>query len=221
MLSSDIINMLLEGIVDTLRMTLFSTLFAYIIGFPVAVLLVVCRKGGLRPIPILHGVVDAVVNILRSVPFLILMLVVTPLTRAIAGRSYGPTAAIVPLTIAAAPYVARMIESSLLEVSSGVIEAALSMGASLKTIILKVLIPEAKTSLIVGATISTGTIFGYSAMAGAIGAGGLGDIAIRYGYNRWQPDILWMTVILLIILFQIIQFVGMKISKKTDKRIRE
>ena len=149
------------------------------------------------------------------------MILVTPLMRLIAGKSYGPTATIVALVIAAAPYVARMIESSLLEVDPGVIEAALSMGASTKTIILKVLIPEAKTSLIVGCTIVIGTILGYSAMAGALGGGGLGDIAIRYGYNRYQFDILIVTVILLVILVQIFQVIGMKISKKTDKRIRE
>ena len=152
---------------------------------------------------------------------MILMLLVTPLMRLIAGKAYGPTATIVALVIAAAPYVARMVESSLLEVDSGVIEAAQSMGASLKTIIFKVIIPEAKTSLIVGSTISTGTILGYSAMAGAIGGGGLGDIAIRYGYNRYQFDILIVTVILLVLLMQIFQVIGMHISKKTDKRIRE
>ncbi len=166
-------------------------------------------------------VVDVVVNKLLSVPFLILMILVTPLMRLFAGKAYGPTATIVALVIAAAPYVARMIESSLLEVDPGVIEAALSMGASTKTIILKVLIPEAKTSLIVGCTIVTGTILGYSAMAGALGGGGLGDIAIRYGYNRYQFDILIVTVILLVILVQIFQVIGMRISRKTDKRIRE
>ena len=149
------------------------------------------------------------------------MILVTPLMRLIAGKGYGPTATIVALVVAAAPYVARMIESSLLEVDPGVIEAALSMGASTKTIIFKVLLPEAKTSLIVGCTISIGTILGYSAMAGALGAGGLGDIAIRYGYNRYEFDILIVTVILLVILVQIFQMIGMAISKKTDKRIRE
>ena len=192
-----------------------------LLGLPIAILLVVTRKNGLHPMPALFGIFDFVVNILRSVPFLILMLLVTPLMRLIAGKAYGPTATIVALVIAAAPYVARMVESSLLEVDSGVIEAAQSMGASLKTIILKVIIPEAKTSLIVGSTISTGTILGYSAMAGAIGGGGLGDIAIRYGYNRYQFDILIVTVILLVLLMQIFQIIGMRISKKTDKRVRE
>ncbi len=221
MFSADIWMMFAEGIRDTLYMTLVSTAFAYILGLPIAILLVVTRKNGLYPMPALFGVFDFVVNILRSIPFLILMLLVTPLMRLIAGKAYGPTATIVALVIAAAPYVARMVESSLLEVDSGVIEAAQSMGASLKTIIFKVIIPEAKTSLIVGSTISTGTILGYSAMAGAIGGGGLGDIAIRYGYNRYQFDILIVTVILLVLLMQIFQVIGMHISKKTDKRIRE
>ncbi len=221
MFSSDVLMMFAEGIRDTLYMTLVSTAFAYLLGLPIAILLVVTRKNGLHPMPALFGIFDFVVNILRSVPFLILMLLVTPLMRLIAGKAYGPTATIVALVIAAAPYVARMVESSLLEVDAGVIEAAQSMGASLKTIILKVIIPEAKTSLIVGSTISTGTILGYSAMAGAIGGGGLGDIAIRYGYNRYQFDILIVTVILLVLLMQIFQIIGMRISKKTDKRVRE
>ena len=221
MFSSDVLMMFAEGIRDTLYMTLVSTAFAYLLGLPIAILLVVTRKNGLHPMPALFGIFDFVGNILRSVPFLILMLLVTPLMRLIAGKAYGPTATIVALVIAAAPYVARMVESSLLEVDSGVIEAAQSMGASLKTIILKVIIPEAKTSLIVGSTISTGTILGYSAMAGAIGGGGLGDIAIRYGYNRYQFDILIVTVILLVLLMQIFQIIGMRISKKTDKRVRE
>ena len=219
--SSDIWMMIAEGVRDTLYMTLVSTIFAYVLGLPIAILLVVTRKNGLHPMSAVNMVVDVVANILRSVPFLILMILVTPLMRLFAGKAYGPTATIVALVIAAAPYVARMIESSLLEVDPGVIEAALSMGASTKTIILKVLIPEAKTSLIVGCTIVTGTILGYSAMAGALGGGGLGDIAIRYGYNRYQFDILIVTVILLVILVQIFQVIGMRISRKTEKRIRE
>ena len=215
------IPLMLGGVKDTLYMTSISTLFAYLLGFPLAILLVLTSPGGLAPRPLLYRVLDAVVNIFRSIPFLILMILVLPLTRLIAGKAYGSTATIVPLVIAAAPYVARMIESSLLEVDPGVIEAAQSMGASVPTIILKVLIPEAKTSLIVGATISSGTILGYSAMSGAIGGGGLGQIAISYGYNRYQTDVLVVTVVLLIILMQIIQVVGMYISRRTDKRIRE
>ena len=215
------IPLMLGGVKDTLYMTSVSTLFAYLLGFPLAILLVLTAPSGLAPRPLVYRVLDAVVNIFRSIPFLILMILVIPLTRFIAGKAYGSTATIVPLVIAAAPYVARMIESSLLEVDPGVIEAAQSMGASIPTIIFKVLIPEAKTSLIVGATISSGTILGYSAMSGAIGGGGLGQIAISYGYNRYQTDVLVVTVVLLIILMQIIQIVGMYISRKTDKRIRE
>ena len=215
------VPLMIEGIQDTLYMTLVSTAFAYLLGLPLAIALVLTSPKGLTPRPIIYRVLDAVVNIFRSIPFLILMILVIPLTRLIAGKAYGSTATIVPLVIAAAPYVARMIESSLLEVDPGVIEAAQSMGASVPTIITKVLIPEAKTSLIVGATISSGTILGYSAMSGAIGGGGLGKIAISYGYNRYQTDVLFVTVILLILLMQIIQIVGMYISRKTDKRVRE
>lgn len=216
-----LVALLAEGVRDTLYMTTVSTLFAYLLGLPLAILLVLTAPGGLRPVSLLYRVLDVVVNVLRSVPFLILMILVIPLTRLIAGKAYGSTATIVPLVIAAAPYVARMIESSLREVDPGVIEAAQSMGASIPTIIFKVLIPEAKTSLIVGATISTGTILGYSAMSGAVGGGGLGQIAISYGYNRYQMDVLLITVVLLVVLMQIIQVAGMYISRKTDKRIRE
>ena len=216
-----LIPLLMDGIKDTLYMTTISTLFAYLLGMPLALALVLTSPKGLKPMPLLYRVMDFVVNIFRSIPFLILMILVIPVTRFIAGKSYGSTATIVPLVIAAAPYVARMIESSLLEVDPGVIEAAQSMGASIPQIVFKVLIPEAKTSLIVGATISSGTILGYSAMSGAIGGGGLGQIAISYGYNRYQTDVLIATVVLLVILMQIIQIIGMFISRKTDKRVRE
>lgn len=216
-----LIPLLWEGVLDTLYMTLVSTIFAYIIGIPLAILLVLTSPKGLKPVPVLYRILDIVVNIFRSVPFIILMIIVIPVTRAIAGKAYGSTATIVPLTIAAAPYVARMIESSLLEVDAGTIEAAQSMGASIPTIVFKVLLPEARTSLLVGATISIGTIMGYSAMSGAIGGGGLGKLAITYGYQRWNTDVLVWTVILLIVLMQIFQISGMFISRKTDKRNRE
>ena len=210
-----------KAIWETFYVTLLSTALAVVIGLPLGVLLVAGEKGGVLPLPkALMSILNVIINLLRSVPFLILMILVIPVTRAIAGKAYGSTATIVPLVIAAAPYVARMIESSLLEVDPGVIEAAQSMGANIPTIIFKVLIPEAKTSLIVGATISCGTILGYSAMSGAIGGGGLGQIAISYGYNRYQTDVLFVTVALLIVLMQVIQIVGMKISRKTDKRVR-
>jgi len=220
MWNSETIMMLVQNTGITLYMTLTSTIMAYVIGLPLGIALVVTAKEGLRPKAAVYKVLDFLVNITRSVPFLILLILVIPLTRLIAGKSYGATATIVPLTIAAAPFIARLVESSLLEVDKGVIEAAQSMGASLRTIVCKVLLAEAKTSLIVGATIALGTILGYSAMAGVVGGGGLGDIAIRYGYYRYQSDIMWVTVILLVLLVQILQVIGTKLSKKLDKRSR-
>lgn len=220
MWSSAVINMLVKNTGLTLYMTLVSTVFAYILGLPMGIALVITAKEGLRPNKVIYKVLDIIVNVVRSVPFLILLILVIPLTRAIVGKAYGPTATIVPLVLAAAPFIARMVESSLLEVDKGVIEAAQSMGADLMTIIWKVLLGEARTSLIVGATIVLGTVLGYSAMAGVIGGGGLGDIAIQYGYYRWQGDIMWATVILLVILVQAMQFAGTKLAKKVDKRSR-
>lgn len=220
MWSSAVINMLVKNTGLTLYMTLVSTVFAYILGLPMGIALVVTAKEGLRPNKVIYKVLDIIVNVVRSVPFLILLILVIPLTRAIVGKAYGPTATIVPLVLAAAPFIARMVEPSLLEVDKGVIEAAQSMGADLMTIIWKVLLGEARTSLIVGATIVLGTVLGYSAMAGVIGGGGLGDIAIQYGYYRWQGDIMWATVILLVILVQAMQFAGTKLAKKVDKRSR-
>ena len=213
MWNSQVIIMLLEGIRDTLYMTLASTLFGYIIGLPMGIVLTVTDKDGIRPNAAVYKVLDV-----RRIPFIILLIVLIPFTRFVVGRSYGSTATIVPLTIAAAPYIARMVESSLKEVDAGVIEAARSMGASDFQIVTKVMLVEARTSLIVGATISLGTILGYSAMAGTVGGGGLGDIAIRYGYTRWQTDIMVVTVVLLVILFQIFQTIGMKIANRLDRR---
>ena len=218
MWNEQIIMMLLEGIKDTLYMTLTSTLIGYVIGLPMGILLTVTDKDGIHPNAAVYKVLDVIANLIRSVPFLILLIVLIPFTRFLIGRSYGPTATIVPLVIAAAPYIARMVESSLKEVDAGVIEAAKSMGASNFTIVTKVMLVEARTSLIVGATISLGTILGYSAMAGTVGGGGLGDIAIRYGYTRWQTDIMIVTVILLVILFQIFQTIGMKLASNLDRR---
>ena len=218
MWNSQVIIMLLEGILDTLYMTLASTLFGYIIGLPMGIVLTVTDKDGIRPNTAVYKVLDVISNLLRSIPFIILLIVLIPFTRFVVGRSYGSTATIVPLTIAAAPYIARMVESSLKEVDAGVIEAARSMGASDFQIVTKVMLVEARTSLIVGATISLGTILGYSAMAGTVGGGGLGDIAIRYGYTRWQTDIMVVTVVLLVILFQIFQTIGMKIANRLDRR---
>lgn len=215
-----VIMMLAEGTLVTLFITLVSTIFAYILGLPMGIALVITAKDGLRPNKVIYKIIDTVVNIVRSVPFLILLILVIPLTRFIVGKAYGPEATIVPLVLAAAPFIARMVESSLLEVDKGVIEAAQSMGAGLRTIVWKVMLAEARTSLIVGATIALATILGYSAMSGAVGGGGLGDIAIRYGYYRYQADIMWVTVVLLVLLVQIMQWAGTKLSKRLDKRTR-
>ncbi|MCI5479846.1 MAG: ABC transporter permease [Lachnospiraceae bacterium] len=218
MWSKDMIMMLVEGTGDTLYMTLMSTLFGYILGLPMGIILTITDKDGIRPHAAVYKVLDFIVNLVRSIPFLILLILVIPLTRAIVGKSYGSTATIVPLVIAAAPFIARMVESSLKEVDKGVIEAAQSMGAGTFTIIWKVLLAEARTSLLVGVTIATGTILGYSAMAGTVGGGGLGDIAIRYGYYRYQSDVMIVTIVILVVLVQILQGLGMMISKKIDRR---
>lgn len=218
MWNSQLVIMLLEGIRDTLYMTLASTLLGYVFGLPMGILLAVTDKEGICPNAFCYKVLDVIANIVRSIPFLILLILLIPFTRALVGKSYGSTATIVPLVIAAVPFIARMVESSVKEVDRGVIEAARSMGAGNFTIIVKVLLVEARTSLIVGSTIALGTILGYSAMAGTVGGGGLGDIAIRYGYHRYQADIMIVTVILLIILVQIFQTVGMKVASHLDKR---
>ncbi|MCD8347302.1 MAG: ABC transporter permease [Lachnospiraceae bacterium] len=218
MLDSKTISMIIDGIGETLWMTCMSTFLGYVIGLPMGVVLTVTGADGIKENPFLYKILDVITNILRSVPFLILMITIRPLTKFIVGKSYGATATIVPLTVAAAPYIARMVESSLKEVDRGVIEAAQSMGASVWEIIRKVLIPEGRTSLVVNATIAMTTILGYSAMSGACGGGGLGDIALRYGYQRWQPKILLVTVILLVILAQLIQMIGMWISRRIDRR---
>ena len=220
MLSSKEILMLLEATGNSIYMTLVSTLMAYVIGLPVGVLLVVCAPGGLKPKKALYKILDIIVNITRSIPFLILMILATPLVRLIVGKSYGANATIISLTLAAAPFVARLVESSLLEVDKGVIEAAQSMGAGVWQIVTRVLIGEARVSLIVGSTIALGTVLGYTAMSGAIGGGGLGDIAIRYGYHRYETEMMLITVALLVVIVQIVQEVFMRISRKSDKRIR-
>lgn len=218
MLDNTIVSMLLEGTLATLYMTLVSTLFGYLMGLPMGIVLAVTDREGIKPNAVIYKLLDFIVNVVRSVPFLILLILVIPLTKAIVGKSYGSSATIVPLVIAAAPFIARMVESSLKEVDKGVIEAAQSMGAGTFTIIRKVLLAEARTSLLVGVTIAIGTILGYSAMAGTVGGGGLGDIAIRYGYYRYQTDIMIVTIIILVVLVQILQGIGMMISKKLDRR---
>ena len=218
MWTKEVVDMILKGIQETLYMTLLSTLMGYVIGLPMGVLLAVSDKDGLKPNRVLYRILDVIANIVRSIPFLILLILLIPFTRMIVGKSYGSTATVVPLVIAAGPFIARMVESSLKEVDEGVIEAARSMGASNIRIIVKVLLVEARTSLINGATIAVGTILGYSAMAGTIGGGGLGDIAIRYGYHRYQADIMIVTVVLLVILVQIFQMIGTTLANRLDKR---
>ena len=218
MWTEQIREMILNGILETLYMTVVSTLFGYVFGLPMGVLLCISDKDGLKPHPVLYKILDFIANIVRSVPFLILLILLIPFTRFLLGKSYGSTATIVPLTVAAIPFIARMVESSLKEVDNGVVEAARAMGAGTMRIILRVLLVEARTSLITGATIAIGTILGYSAMAGAVGGGGLGDIAVRYGYYRYQTDIMIVTVILLIVSVQIFQSVGMLIANRLDRR---
>ena len=205
---------------ETLAMTGISALYILVIGMALGILLTVTKKGGLLENAVVYRVLDIIINLLRSVPFIILLFLLIPLTRIISGTSIGVAGSIFPLIVGTVPFFSRQAEAALAGVNPGLIEAAQSMGANIPTIIFKVLIPEAKTSLIVGATISCGTILGYSAMSGAIGGGGLGQIAISYGYNRYQTDVLFVTVALLIVLMQVIQIVGMKISRKTDKRVR-
>ena len=207
------------GVWETIYMTFISTAFAYLFGLPLGVILHVTNKEGIHPIGWLNTVLGFVVNFFRSIPFIVLMVAMLPVSKFIVGTSLGNKAVIVMLVIAASPYVARMVEGSIKEVNAGVIEAAQSIGASNFQIITKVLIPEAKPALINGAVISMVTILGYSAMAATIGGTGLGQIAIVYGHQRFNPDIKWLCVILLYIIVQIIQIVGMKIVRKTDKRI--
>lgn len=213
-------QMLWENTLDTLFMTFGSAVLAYVIGLPLGIWLSVTDKNGLRPNRTVQACLGWVVNIGRSFPFIILMLVLIPVSRAVVGTMIGPKAAIVSLTVAAAPFIARLVESSLAEIDRGVVEAAKSMGASDWQIIYKVLLPESIPSLVRGASITVITLIGYSAMAGAVGAGGLGDVAIRYGYHRYQPDMMVITVVLLVIIVQIIQSAFNLCAKLIDKRNR-
>ncbi|MCR4585819.1 MAG: ABC transporter permease [Lachnospiraceae bacterium] len=220
MIEAKTMEMLLEGIRDTLYMTLVSTALGYVLGLPLGIVLNVTRRDGLKPNKLIYGIGDFICNIIRSVPFLILLILLIPFTRLVVGQSYGSTATIVPLVICAAPYIARVVEASLNEVDAGVIEAARAMGASNMQIILKVLLVEARVSLLNGLTITTGILLGYSAMSGTVGGGGLGDIAVRYGYYRWQTGIMIVTVLLLILIFQIIQHLGAAFARHMDHRKR-
>lgn len=208
-----------KGLGETLYMVIASSVAAYALGLPLGLLLVVTDKGGIRPAPMFNCVLGIIINIVRSVPFIILLVAVIPFTRLIVGTTIGSTATVVPLVLAAAPYVARMVESSIKEVDHGVIEAAQSMGASAPQIVFKVLLPEARPSLIVGGAIAIVTIIGYTAMAGFVAGGGLGDIAIRYGYYRYDYQIMLVTVALLVVVVQLFQVLGMKLAKVFDKRV--
>ena len=214
------INMLKTGIWETFYMVLLSSFLAYVIGMPLGIILVVTDTDGIHPIPLLQKILGLVINLMRSVPFLILLFIVLPLSKIIIGTRIGSPAIIIPLTIAAAPYIARVVESSFREIDAGVIEAAKSMGASTWQIIWKVLLPESKPSLLLGAALAITKILSYSAMAGFTGGGGLGAIAINYGYYRYEPELMWIAVILLVVMVQIIQEIGTRLSKKSDKRIR-
>lgn len=220
MWTSEMTIMMWDGVKETLFMTLLSTLFGYILGLPMGIALAVTDKSGIKPNAAAYKILDVIANVVRSIPFLILLILLMPLTKLIVGKSYGTAATVVPLTVAAAPFIGRMIESSIKEVDHGVIEAAQSMGASNMTIIIRVLLVEARTSILVGVTIALGTILGYSAMAGIVGGGGLGDIAMRYGYYRYEKEIMIVAVVLLVVLVQIFQTLGMKMSAKLDRRKR-
>jgi len=218
--TAEMFSLMTTGLAETLYMTLVSALVSYILGLPLGLILVVTDADGIRPNAPINKTLGTIINALRSVPFLILLFTVLPITRFITGTTIGPTATIVPLTIAAAPYIARMVESSVKEVDRGVIEASLSMGASTLQVVWHVLIPEAMPSLITGGAIATTTLLGYSAMAGICGGGGLGAIAINYGYYRGEVDIMLVMVVILVLIVQLIQMLGDHIARKTDKRIR-
>lgn len=214
----NLLSLLLPAIWETLYMVAFSTVFSILLGFPLGILLVITERNGIWEKPLLNSILNVIINISRSIPFIILMILIFPLSKLIVGTTIGTTATIVPLAISAAPFVARTIESSLKEVNKGVIEAVSAMGASTFQIIYKVLIPEAMPSLVLGITLTIINLIGYSAMAGAIGGGGLGDLAIRYGLYRFETEIMISSVIVIIILVQAIQTIGNIIAAKIDKR---
>ncbi|NLY06785.1 MAG: ABC transporter permease [Spirochaetales bacterium] len=212
---NEVLRLVGNATLQTLIMVFFSTVFSMLLGLPVGVLLCVSLpedQGGIKPMKVLNQVLGRIVNVLRSFPFLILMIVLFPLSRLILGKSIGTAATIVPLSIAAAPFVARVIESALKEVDPGVIQAAKAMGSTNKQIVFKVLLPEAMPSLVSGVTLTIINLIGYSAMAGTIGGGGLGDLAIRYGFQRWRTDVLLAAVVVILVMVEIIQVIGNKIS---------
>ena len=217
-MSQQIINLLIQGFLETLQMTVISTVVAVLFGVPLGVILVITSRGHIMQNDAVNKVLGAVVNATRSIPFIIVMVAIIPFTRLVAGTSIGTTAACVPLTLAAIPFLARLVETAIKEVNGGVIEAAQSMGATPVQIIWKVLLPEALPTLIDNITVLIVNLISYSAMAGAIGGGGLGDIAIRYGYQRFQGDVMLATIIILIVLVQVIQSAGDYLSRKVNKK---
>ena len=217
-MSQQIVNLLLQGFLETVQMTVISTVVAVLLGVPLGVILVITSRGHIMQNESVNKVLGAIVNATRSIPFIILMVAIIPFTRLVAGTSIGTTAACVPLTLAAIPFLARLVETAIKEVNGGVIEAAQSMGATPLQIIWKVLLPEALPTLIDNITVLIVNLISYSAMAGAIGGGGLGDIAIRYGYQRFQGDVMLATIIILIVLVQVIQSVGDYLSRKVNKK---
>ena len=212
------LDLITPSLLETLYMVFFSTIFSLLLGFPIGILLTITESNGIWEKPVLNQILNGITNILRSFPFIILMILVFPISRLIVGSTIGTKATIVPLSIAAAPFVARIIESLLKEVDNGVIEASISMGATVPQIIFRVLIPEAMPSLVMGVTLTIINLVGYSAMAGAIGGGGLGDLAIRFGLYRFQTDIMIVSVVIIIILVQGIQLIGNKIAIAINKK---
>lgn len=219
MWSEAVIKMIGAGILESLYMILLSTLAAYILGLPMGIVIIVTDKDGIAPLAPINRVLGIIINLIRSVPFVILLIAVMPITRAILDTTIGPTAVVIPLIIGSAPYIARLVESSLKEVDKGVIEAAQSMGASKPQIVFKVMIPEAMPSLINGGVIALVTILGYSALSGFVGGGGLGSIAINYGYYRYETDIMLITVAIMVIIVQIFQEAGLRWMRHSDKRM--
>lgn len=217
---NQLLALLIQGSKETLYMVFLAVFFAYAIGVPVGVILFLTDKRGILECEIINSNLGIIVNFLRSVPFIILLVAILPFTRLIVGTTIGSSATVVPLVIAAAPFIARIVESSLKEVDSGIIEAAQAMGSSPLQIVFKVLLIEARPSLMIGCTIAITTILGYSAMAGFTGGGGLGAIAINYGYYRYDTKVMLMTVVILVLIVQFFQVVGMKIANKIDKRIK-
>lgn len=215
---SEIIKLVLPSFLDTLYMVFLSTLFSILLGAPLGITLVLTEKDGLINLPKLNTILGTIINITRSIPFIILIIILFPLSRVIVGTSIGKEAAVVPLSIAAAPFVARVVESALKGIDKGIVEAAISLGASTNQIVFKVLLKEALPALVLGITLTMVNIIGYSAMAGVIGGGGIGDLAVRYGYQRFRTDILIVTVVVLVLLVEITQRTGNYIAKKIDRR---